>query len=58
MGLTEQGVFPEINMAEASFTHGMNLNFTFTNSDPAKSRMVLAELGMPFRKPDERTKKN
>src|SRR5690606_7144495 len=32
MGLTEQGVFPEINMAEQSFTHGMNINFSFSNS--------------------------
>lgn len=52
MGLTEQGVFPEINMAETNFSHGMNINFTFSNSDPEKSRFVLAELGMPFRKPE------
>ncbi|GJM18601.1 MAG: 50S ribosomal protein L5 [Phycisphaeraceae bacterium] len=50
MGLTEQGVFPEINMAEQNFTHGMNINFTFSNSDAKMSRFVLAELGMPFRK--------
>jgi len=49
-GLDEQGVFPEINMAEASFTHGMNINLTFKNSDPAKSRFVLEELGMPLEK--------
>lgn len=52
IGLTEQGVFPEINMAEQSFTHGMHINFSFRNSDPAKSRLVLAELGMPFKKPE------
>lgn len=51
MGLTEQGVFPEINMAEQSFTHGMNINFSFSNSSPEMSRFVLDELGMPFRKP-------
>jgi large subunit ribosomal protein L5 len=51
MGLTEQGVFPEINMAEQSFTHGMNINFSFSNSSPELSRFVLDELGMPFRKP-------
>jgi large subunit ribosomal protein L5 len=54
MGLTEQGVFPEINMAEALFTHGMHINFVFRNSDPKLSRMVLEELGMPFRKPEEK----
>jgi large subunit ribosomal protein L5 len=52
MGLTEQGVFPEINMADQGFTHGMNINFSFSNSDPKLSRFVLAELGMPFKKPE------
>ncbi len=51
MGLTEQGVFPEINMAEQNFTHGMNINFSFSNSNREMSRFVLAELGMPFKKP-------
>ncbi len=50
MGLQEQGVFPEINMAEVTFTHGMNINFTFSNSNPEKSRFVLEQMGMPFAK--------
>jgi large subunit ribosomal protein L5 len=54
MGLTEQGVFPEINMAEAQFTHGMNINMCFRNSNPEKSRYVLELLGMPFRKPEKK----
>lgn len=54
MGLTEQGVFPEINMAEASFTHGMHINVCFSNSTPEKSKFVLEQLGMPFRKPDQK----
>src|SRR5438132_4162346 len=41
MGLTEQGVFPEINMAEVTFTHGMNINVCFRNSSPDLSRFVL-----------------
>ncbi len=53
MGLTEQGVFPEINMAEAEFTHGMNINMTFANSSPDLSRYVLEQLGLPFKKPEE-----
>ena len=44
-------VFTEINMANVNFTHGMNINFVFRNSDKAKSRAVLETLGMPFRKP-------
>lgn len=52
MGLNEQGVFPEIDMSNVNFTHGMNINFCFRNSDPAKSEFVLEELGMPFVKKD------
>ncbi len=54
MGLTEQGVFPEINMADAQFTHGMHLNLVFRNSDPKLSRFVLEQMGMPFTKPEEK----
>ncbi|HRJ49458.1 MAG: 50S ribosomal protein L5 [Phycisphaeraceae bacterium] len=53
-GMTEQGVFPEINMAQAQFTHGMHVNCVFANSSPQLSRYVLEELGMPFRKPDQK----
>jgi large subunit ribosomal protein L5 len=48
MGLPEQGVFPEISMADATYTHGMHLNLVFKNSTPEISRFVLEELGMPF----------
>lgn len=57
MGLSEQGVFPEINMAEVNFTHGMNINLIFSNSDPKKSKFVMEKLGFPFRKPEERRAK-
>ena len=58
MGLTEQAVWPEINMANATITHGMHITFVFENSDPKMSRFVLAELGMPFVKPEDRKKKS
>lgn len=48
MGLTEQAVWPEINMASVSFTHGMHINMVFEGSTPDMSRFVLRELGMPF----------
>jgi len=51
-GVTEQGVFPEINMAEAQFTHGMNINVCFARSTKDRSRFVLEQLGMPFKKPE------
>ncbi|MGD9692227.1 MAG: 50S ribosomal protein L5 [Phycisphaerales bacterium] len=50
MGITEQGVFPEIDMAKATFTHGMNINLVFARSNPEKSRFLLEGLGMPFRR--------
>ncbi|MBL0927082.1 MAG: 50S ribosomal protein L5 [Phycisphaerales bacterium] len=54
MGLSEQGVFPEINMAEVNFTHGMNITICMQRSDPAKSRFLLEQLGMPFKRPETR----
>jgi len=53
-GLNEQAVWPEINMASVNFTHGMNVTIVFSNSDPKMSRFALAELGMPFEKPEDR----
>ena len=53
-GVTEQGIFPEVNMAEAQFTHGMHITFVFRNSTDDKSRVALQEMGMPFSKPEDR----
>ncbi len=50
IGLQEQAVFPEIDMGRVSFSHGMNINLVFNNSNPEISRFVLEELGVPFRK--------
>ena len=52
MGLTEQGAFPEIDMGKTGFSHGMNINIVFRNSNPARSRFLLEQLGMPFRRED------
>ena len=53
MGLTEQAVWPEINMAEVNFTHGMNINLVFEDSNPQMSNFVLEKLGMPFERDEE-----
>ena len=53
MGLTEQAVWPEINMANVTFTHGMHINIVFENSTPEMSRFVLGEFGMPFIRREE-----
>lgn len=53
-GITEQGIFPEVNMAEAQFTHGMHITFVFKNSNDDKSRLLLQEMGVPFTRPEDR----
>ena len=53
-GHSEQAVWPEINMASVNFSHGMNITIVFSKSDPKMSRFALAELGMPFERPEER----
>jgi large subunit ribosomal protein L5 len=53
LGLSEQAVWPEINMANVSFSHGMNVNIVFENSNPKVSRYLLQELGMPFVRPEK-----
>jgi large subunit ribosomal protein L5 len=52
LGLAEQAVWPEINMANVNFGHGMNINLVFEKSNPEMSRFVLTELGMPFARRD------
>ena len=47
-GIQEQGVFPEVDMAKANFTHGMHITLVFQNSDDRKSAFALREMGMPF----------
>ncbi len=52
-GIGEQGIFPEINMADAKYAHGLNVNVVISNSNPDTSRFLLAELGMPFQRPED-----
>lgn len=47
-GVAEQGLFPEVDMGKAKFTHGMNITMVIRNSTDEKSKALLAELGMPF----------
>lgn len=47
-GVQEQGIFPEVDMANAQFTHGMHITLVFRDSTDAISRETLRLLGMPF----------
>jgi large subunit ribosomal protein L5 len=57
LGLTEQAVWPEINMATVNFTHGMNINIVFSNSTPPMSKFILEQLGMPFVRREDKAAK-
>ena len=50
MGLSEQSVFPEINVAKIEFQQGMNITFVTTAKTDDEARTMLELFGMPFRK--------
>lgn len=50
MGLTEQSVFPEINLAQIESQQGMNITFVTTAKTDKEARAMLTLFGMPFRK--------
>lgn len=50
MGLTEQGIFPEINLDKSQYTYGMNITLVTTARTNAEGKRLLELLGMPFRK--------
>lgn len=49
LGLTEQFVFPEIPADKATLTQGMNITFVTTAKTDEECRVMLAEMGFPFR---------
>jgi large subunit ribosomal protein L5 len=55
MGLAEQAVWPEINTAKITFTHGMNITLVFERSSPELSQFVLEQLGLPFVKLEQKS---
>ena len=50
MGLKEQIIFPEINYDRVDKIRGMNITIVTSAKNNDQARMLLAELGMPFRK--------
>jgi large subunit ribosomal protein L5 len=49
MGLSEYGVFPEINADRVTYQQGMNITICTTARNDAEARQLLTHLGMPFR---------
>ena len=57
LGLTEQVVFPEINIDKVEFTQGMDVTLRITGENDAASRELLTLLGFPFRRKSEDEKR-
>ncbi len=49
MGVTEQSVFPEIDIDKVDYTQGLNVTLVTTAKSDAEGKNFLARLGMPFR---------
>ena len=49
IGLTEQSVFPEIDIDKVDYTQGLNVTLVTTAKSDAEGKNLLARLGMPFR---------
>ncbi len=49
MGLTEQGVFPEIDPDKVTFIQGMDVTFVTNTDNDDEARDLLRAFGMPFR---------
>ncbi|MHC4778546.1 MAG: 50S ribosomal protein L5 [Planctomycetota bacterium] len=50
MGLTEQIVFPEINIDDVEFVQGMNVTFVIKGKSDEESLELLKLFGMPFKR--------
>jgi large subunit ribosomal protein L5 len=49
MGLSECGVFPEVNPDRVTFQQGMNITICTSARNDGEARRLLSLLGMPFR---------
>ncbi len=53
MGVSDQSIFPEINIDKVQYQQGMNITFVTTAESDAHARSLLDKLGMPFRRTNE-----
>lgn len=54
MGVPDQSIFPEIDLSKINYSQGMNITFVTTARKDADALALLKQLGMPFRKTEER----
>jgi len=57
MGLAEQSVFPEINLAKMEFQQGMNITFITSAKTDLEALKLLQLFGMPFKTPETASSK-
>lgn len=50
LGITEQIIFPEINIDRINRINGMDITFVTTAETDKEAKSLLAELGLPFNK--------
>ena len=50
MGVTEQIIFPEINIDQVKKIAGMNITFVTTAKTDKEAQALLTQLGLPFKK--------
>lgn len=50
MGVSDQTIFPEIDITKVTQSQGMNITFVTTSEDDGGARELLTMLGMPFRR--------
>ncbi len=50
LGITEQIIFPEINIDKINRISGMDITFVTSASTDKEAKSLLAELGLPFKK--------
>ena len=53
MGLTDQTVFPEVNIDKLEFQQGMTITLTMSGARDDISKRLLEEFGVPFRRKDQ-----
>ena len=54
MGLSEQSVFPEIQLDKVEFVQGMDITFVTDASTDKEGFALLTQLGMPFQKESDK----
>lgn len=53
MGVADQSIFGEIDIADVTYNQGMNITFVTSASSDADAKALLTHLGMPFRRTEQ-----